>query len=87
MSGQGGDGSTSAGYVVPAGLQELLIEFTVSVLVEQPSNLTSYAASYFTRLMEARSIIPQLHHTSDDESMATDDDEPMPGKYPLLTFV
>lgn len=84
MSGQGigsGDGSTSAGYSVPAGLQELLIEFTVSVLVEQPADLTSYAAEYFGRLLEERSVVQPVPTRSDDEeSMATDDDEPMPGE-------
>lgn len=76
--------ASSAGYVVPAGLQELLIEFTVSVLVEQPSDLTSYAAEYFARLQDDRGNLVQgsQHRRSDDEeSMVTDDDdEPMPGE-------
>ncbi|XP_018012346.1 cAMP-dependent protein kinase type II regulatory subunit [Hyalella azteca] len=78
MSTPGGaGGSSSTSYVVPAGLQELLIEFTVSVLVEQPPDLTSYAAEYFGRLAEERAG-EAPHQRSDDESMATDDDEPMP---------
>ena len=82
MSGYGRRDNT--GYVVPAGLQELLIEFTVSVLVEQPSDLTSYAAEYFARLQADRKVVPSVIQTRSDgeESMATDDeddDEPMPG--------
>lgn len=81
-AGQGyaGEGNTSGGYVVPAGLQELLIEFTVSVLVEQPTDLTSYAAEYFARLQQDRGTATIVHPPSDEESMATDDDEPMPGE-------
>jgi hypothetical protein len=84
MSTPGGTGgSSSTSYVVPAGLQELLIEFTVSVLVEQPPDLTSYAAEYFGRLAEERAG-EAPHQRSDDESMVTDDDEPMPGEYNIF---
>lgn len=77
MAGRGGGG----GYEVPAGLQELLIEFTVAVLVERPSDLLAYASEYFNRMYEDRLKQPTQPSES-EESMITDedDDEPMPGK-------
>lgn len=75
MAGRGGGG----GYEVPEGLQELLIEFTVSVLVEQPPDLLSYASDYFNRLHEERSHAPQPPRSESEDSMLSDDDEPMPG--------
>ena len=76
-----GRGSGEVGYEVPEGLQELLIEFTVSVLVEQPSDLLSYASDYFQRLREEKSQLPLVsepdYRASDDE-----DESPMEGKSP-----
>lgn len=81
MAGRGGGGGEGGGgYEVPQGLQELLIEFTVSVLVEQPSDLFAYAADYFRRLHEERASAPQVSQIDDS---ATDDDDtesPMEGK-------
>lgn len=86
--GGGGGGGGGGGYEVPAGLQELLIEFTVAVLVERPPDLLAYASEYFSRLHEDRArqqVIPTT--TIDDASTITDededDDEPMPGRRPL----
>ncbi|KAK3859044.1 hypothetical protein Pcinc_030790 [Petrolisthes cinctipes] len=81
--GGGGAGVGGGGYEVPPGLQELLIEFTVAVLVERPPDLLAYASEYFSRLHEDRArqqVIPTT--TIDDASTITDDeddDEPMPG--------
>jgi len=75
---------------VPQGLQELLIEFTVSVLVERPTDLLHYAHDYFRRLHEDRNKapppLPPPSHISDDDSVIdSDDDEPMP-EPPLNRF-
>jgi len=43
---------TSRHYEVPPQLEDLLLEFTVNVLVNQPENLATYAADYFTRLSQ-----------------------------------
>lgn len=39
---------------VPDDLREVLLEFTISYLLEQPGDVISYAADYFTRLRESR---------------------------------
>ena len=40
------------GAIIPPGLTELLENFTVTVLRENPTDLVSFAASYFTNLRE-----------------------------------
>jgi len=37
-------------FEIPEGLNDLLHDFAVSVLIEKPENLHDYAADYFTRL-------------------------------------
>ena len=44
---------TTRHYEVPPQLEDLLLEFTVNVLVNQPDNLVAYAVEYFTRLNES----------------------------------
>ncbi|KAJ8941668.1 hypothetical protein NQ314_010313 [Rhamnusium bicolor] len=39
---------------VPDELREVLLEFTISYLLEQPGDVIAYAADYFVRLREAR---------------------------------
>lgn len=39
---------------VPDELREVLLEFTISYLLEQPGDVIGYAADYFTRLRDAR---------------------------------
>ncbi|XP_063849683.1 cAMP-dependent protein kinase type II regulatory subunit-like isoform X1 [Scylla paramamosain] len=94
MAGRGaggaGGGGAGQGYEVPPGLQELLIEFTVAVLVERPSDLLAYASEYFLRLHQergkARPLPGALHpHQDDEEEDDEDDDEPMP-EPPLNRF-
>ncbi|XP_077292919.1 cAMP-dependent protein kinase type II regulatory subunit isoform X1 [Arctopsyche grandis] len=67
---------------VPAELRELLLEFTVSCLLEQPADVTAYAADFFCRLRDARRAPPapapaasRVAHTPDD-SIISDEDEP-----------
>ncbi|KRT85823.1 cNMP binding protein, partial [Oryctes borbonicus] len=40
--------------VVPDDLREVLLEFTISYLLEQPGDVVAYAADYFTRLRDNR---------------------------------
>lgn len=84
MAGRGGG---AGGYEVPPGLQELLIEFTVAVLVERPPDLLAYACEYFHRMHEDRSKQPPPPSESEESIISDeDDDEPMPGtsRPPLL---
>ena len=41
-------------FEIPAGLTDLLQEFTVGVLREKPPDLIQYAADYFNKLNESR---------------------------------
>lgn len=40
--------------IVPDDLREVLLEFTISYLLEQPGDVVTYAADYFTRLRDNR---------------------------------
>lgn len=39
---------------VPNDLREVLLEFTISYLLEQPGDVVAYAADYFQRLRDSR---------------------------------
>ncbi|CAG2107374.1 unnamed protein product, partial [Medioppia subpectinata] len=52
-------------YEVPAELTNLLLDFTVSVLVNKPTDLLEYATIYFNRLLEER------HHSSHSSHLLT----------------
>lgn len=75
---------------IPPELQGLLLEFTVEVLLEKPSDLLDFAVDYFTRLRAKH----KARHEDDiqpppdsDESMLTDeDDEPMLGEIVIVIF-
>ncbi len=74
-------------FEIPAGLTDLLQDFTVCVLREKPADLVQYAANYFSDLQDNRSKTSKVVKKgvsfgggSDEETMQTDsDDEPMPG--------
>uniref|UniRef100_T1IS03 cAMP-dependent protein kinase type II regulatory subunit n=1 Tax=Strigamia maritima TaxID=126957 RepID=T1IS03_STRMM len=55
--------STTA-HQIPPQLQGLLLEFTVNVLIEQPSDLLDYAASYFNKQLATRTEDHTSHHTN-----------------------
>jgi len=59
-------------YKIPQELQEVLLDFTVQYLVEQPEDLASFAIVYFSRL-KARQPINDVHQS--DESMESDEDD------------
>ena len=86
---------TNMDFEIPAGLTDLLQDFTVSVLREKPSDLVQFAAGYFNTLAESRSKSSVSKTVkkgvsfggSEDEDMQTDsDDEPMPGESILNSF-
>jgi hypothetical protein len=41
-------------YEIPGQLQQLLLDFTVSCLVERPADLVDFAADYFAQLRQRR---------------------------------
>ncbi|XP_067942223.1 cAMP-dependent protein kinase type II regulatory subunit-like [Watersipora subatra] len=56
-------------YEVPDGLNELLYEFAVSVLIDKPDNLHEFAADYFNKLKEEKKTksIPMYIIVDDDD--------------------
>lgn len=75
---------------VPPELTNLLLEFTVNVLVEKPDDIVAFAANYFAKLREERQKNGQQQQpllqptiSENDEGNLTDDEdeEPIPSKY------
>lgn len=64
------NGGTS--YRIPQELQEVLLDFTVQYLVEQPDDLVNFALLYFARL-QARKPVAEVNSHS-DESMFSDEE-------------
>ncbi|KAH7636364.1 cAMP-dependent protein kinase type II-beta regulatory subunit [Dermatophagoides farinae] len=73
-------------YEIPAELNNLLIDFTVSVLVNRPGDLIEYAANYFNRLLdERRNSAPSNHslqsnHCNEDDNDSTSSDIKPPAR-------
>ena len=68
-------------YEIPTELNNLLIDFTVSVLVNRPTDLLDYAASYFERLRDERRTsvatnhsIQGVNHLNEDDNDSTSSD-------------
>ncbi|KAG5899520.1 hypothetical protein JTB14_008209 [Gonioctena quinquepunctata] len=73
---------------VPDELREILLEFTISYLLEQPGDVVSYAAEYFTQLRQARTTSILYDETrsaeeplSPDESTISREEEPPVGRF------
>ncbi len=69
-------------FEIPAGLTDLLQDFTVAVLREKPSDLIQFASHYFNNLNENRVVVKSVMRKgvsfgqgSDDEPMQTDSSE------------
>ena len=71
-------------FEIPAGLTDLLQDFTVAVLREKPSDLVEFASDYFNNLNEnkianktesRKGVSFGVVGGSDDEPMQTDSDE------------
>lgn len=72
---------------VPDDLREVLLEFTISYLLEQPGDVVNYAADYFARLRETRTTnliygLTGATPSPDDESTLSREE----GKYILITY-
>ena len=68
---------------VPDDLRDILLEFTISYLIEQPGDIIDYAVDFFTRLKENRNN--QLNR-SGQEGSSTPDDTAQDGKYIFYNF-
>ena len=78
-------------FRVPPGLAELLQNFTVAVLRENPSDLFQFAADYFVNLNANRVQIKKpltkgvsFGAGSDDEPMHTESSDEEPGELQYL---
>lgn len=58
---------------VPDELREVLLEFTISYLLEQPGDVIGYAADYFTRLRDARTTSILFDGAPHEEVLSPDD--------------
>lgn len=71
-------------YDVPPELTNLLLEFTVNVMIERPSDLVEYAARYFSGLRDERQRSASSGRppaiAENDEAIYSDDEEPMPSE-------
>ncbi|KAK4885113.1 hypothetical protein RN001_001384 [Aquatica leii] len=69
---------------VPDDLREVLLEFTISYLLEQPGDVVNYAAEYFCRLRQNRTtgliyegVAGAQEVSSPDESISRDEEPPV----------
>lgn len=64
---------------VPDALREVLLEFSIAYLLEQPGDVVDYAVLFFTKLQESRKAAAavsayQREPSSPDESVISQDD-------------
>lgn len=61
---------------VPDDLREILLEFTISYLLEQPGDVINYAVEFFTRLQNNRTttIVRGPTAGTPDESIISDEE-------------
>ena len=71
--GAGGNGPPGSQYRIPDELQEILLDFTVNYLIEQPSDIARFGVEYFVKLTATRTNKNEDDH-SDDESMLSDEE-------------
>lgn len=63
---------------VPEALREILLEFSIAYLLEQPGDVVDYAVEFFTKLQEGRRAAAALKQSDDlpspDESVLSQDE-------------
>lgn len=65
---------------VPDELREVLLEFTINYLLEQPGDIVTYAVEYFTRVRDARTTAIDGAVSSPDESVQSHEE----GKFSII---
>ena len=75
-------------FEIPAGLTDLLQDFTVAVLRERPSDLVQFAADYFNKLNENKNAAilekPKGVRFIEAEPMQTEESDEEPAEGMLL---
>lgn len=69
---------------MPDDLRDVLLEFTISYLLEQPSNIIDFAVEFFTRLRDARRT--QLIQTDGQTCSSTPDESVDEGERDSLSL-
>lgn len=63
---------------VPEALREILLEFSIAYLLEQPGDVVDYAVEFFTKLQDSRKAAAALKQSDDlpspDESVLSQDE-------------
>lgn len=60
---------------VPDSLRDVLLEFSISYLLEQPGDVVDYAVEFFTKLQDNRkAAVVQADQPSPDESVMSVDE-------------
>lgn len=64
-------------YSIPDQLRDVLLEFTISYLLEQPSDLIDFGVDFFSKLRENRctTLIKVNSEGSPEESVVSGDEE------------
>ena len=70
----GSNGPPGSQYRIPDELQEILLDFTVNYLIEQPSDIARFGVEYFVKLTSTRSNQNEDADHSEDESMLSDEE-------------
>jgi cAMP-dependent protein kinase regulator len=71
---------------VPDGLREILLEFSIAYLLEQPGDIVDYAVDFFTKLQANRSTTgggttSSTKPMTPDESIISQDEEPIVNRF------
>uniref|UniRef100_U5EXY6 cAMP-dependent protein kinase type II regulatory subunit n=1 Tax=Corethrella appendiculata TaxID=1370023 RepID=U5EXY6_9DIPT len=68
---------------VPDGLRDILLEFSIAYLLEQPDDVIDYAVEFFTKLQDNRKvkIMTTAEPLSPDESILSHEEEPLVNRY------
>lgn len=68
---------------VPDGLRDVLLEFSIAYLLEQPGDVIDYAVEFFSKLQENRktTMITAAEPISPDESIMSHEEEPLVNRY------
>jgi len=69
---------------VPEELKEVLLQFSISFLVEQPPDVIDYAVEYFTKLQAERPSVSHTDPSTDDQLSVNSQDAD--GKWSFMLF-
>jgi len=73
-------------YEIPRQLQDILLDFSVQYLVEQPGDVVDFALDYFNRMNASRLLANMMTH-SDDELMVSNEETLKNGRFSFSFWV